>query len=762
MIFDSEGNPPDGGNELQDFIDRTARNLSYVNRELHPNLHFYICQVDEIWNTYAHTRQSPVDIISTIEEDHPEIVFHTNSINLFINQESYGVGYFPLGIKLPGESGGRLALHEFGHFFGLYHTFQYTGSPNFGCGIRLFPDHSPNPLCPPIGYGTCEDEDGDGEPDYGRCYGDFIADTRVDVYCNGALTNSSCIHEVNGEEYVYHPDYSNAMSYYYTTRIMLTSGQRNRVMEVFEDPDLGVPPIGGDMSILVNDEVPACDDIYIEEDFLPVAGDIHRMKYCASAGEFVASPFGWGELSIVYSFGQPDNAGFSWPRYVTNGRYEIVDLDNLIDARIDFSGMIPGNGIFISEWDSLKPNYDISILDILRIQRHLLGLEELPKPYYWIAADVNNTGTITTLDLIELQRIILGISDNLENTPPWRFIPKYSLSDDFDFALEFNDNPFSAIWEIEDSQYGYLSSPTTNSYLGDSNPNANDQYANVLHFPMKAEEQYFYDYDTWSYYAIKTGDVSDVCTDNVEDVRFWMDVDPHSCIDVSSPIKLTIEVDQMVDQLEGVQLTFNINKEACKFVSFKNNQEGLISADDINISEDKITIVWYNDYGETGSTLPMSLSQGDVLFELSVIPRKEVCDLRDMIALSDSQNNMGITHFNDDTEGQNRSIPAFLNELALKLTHHEVETPDRNIEVFPNPIGENNNELNFTVEMNTPTPINIQLWDVFGNNIYHEFQEDEVSGEVPIPINVSDFMPGMVYYLVEIDGELHSGYFIKM
>ena len=64
----------------------------------------------------------------------------------------------------------------------------------------------------------------------------------------------------------------------------------------------------------------------------------------------------------------------------------------------------------------------ISTLDILIIQRHILGATIFTSPYKVIAADVNNDQNITAIDLITLRKIILGSIEELPNgQTPWRF-----------------------------------------------------------------------------------------------------------------------------------------------------------------------------------------------------------------------------------------------------------------------------------------------------------------------------------------------------
>ncbi len=100
-------------------------------------------------------------------------------------------------------------------------------------------------------------------------------------------------------------------------------------------------------------------------------------------------------------------------------------------------------------WDGLYPNADetitpfldetpmrgVSTLDLILISKHILGDKLLDSPYKMIAADVNNSGTISVLDLIQLRKLILGIYTEFPVNTSWRFV---------DASYQFpNGNPFS-------------------------------------------------------------------------------------------------------------------------------------------------------------------------------------------------------------------------------------------------------------------------------------------------------------------------------
>jgi len=72
----------------------------------------------------------------------------------------------------------------------------------------------------------------------------------------------------------------------------------------------------------------------------------------------------------------------------------------------------------------------VTTADIVRIQRHILGLEPISSPYKMIAADVNRTKSVTARDISDLRKLILGITQEIPGNRSWRFVPaSYSFSD---------------------------------------------------------------------------------------------------------------------------------------------------------------------------------------------------------------------------------------------------------------------------------------------------------------------------------------------
>ncbi|MBC7884225.1 MAG: T9SS type A sorting domain-containing protein [Saprospiraceae bacterium] len=79
----------------------------------------------------------------------------------------------------------------------------------------------------------------------------------------------------------------------------------------------------------------------------------------------------------------------------------------------------------------------VSTLDLVMVQRHILGIQKIESPYKLLAADVNNSRSITASDLVNLRKLILGITLEFENNTSWRFVPNEYIFEDPEFPFDF-------------------------------------------------------------------------------------------------------------------------------------------------------------------------------------------------------------------------------------------------------------------------------------------------------------------------------------
>ena len=101
----------------------------------------------------------------------------------------------------------------------------------------------------------------------------------------------------------------------------------------------------------------------------------------------------------------------------------------------------------------------ISTRDLVFMQRHLLGKEELDTPYKRIAADVNGDADISVNDIVELRRLILGVYDELPSNNSWRFV-------DADYVFPDPSDPFTPAFPEKYVIDNFLSNMADINFVG--------------------------------------------------------------------------------------------------------------------------------------------------------------------------------------------------------------------------------------------------------------------------------------------------------
>jgi hypothetical protein len=87
-----------------------------------------------------------------------------------------------------------------------------------------------------------------------------------------------------------------------------------------------------------------------------------------------------------------------------------------------FSPMTHGGTYHIVPFKDGDDMNGVSTLDVVMIQRHILGIEKLKTPYQVIAADANKSESVTAADLTEIRKLILGNIPSFPNNTSWRFV----------------------------------------------------------------------------------------------------------------------------------------------------------------------------------------------------------------------------------------------------------------------------------------------------------------------------------------------------
>ncbi len=100
-----------------------------------------------------------------------------------------------------------------------------------------------------------------------------------------------------------------------------------------------------------------------------------------------------------------------------------------------------GNYAVAPKKDS-DPLNGVSTLDIILMQQHILGVKTFENPYQYIAGDVNNSGKISSVDLVQLRKLILGFYDEFPDNTSWRMV-------DAEYEFPLNSDPLAQAFPEE-------------------------------------------------------------------------------------------------------------------------------------------------------------------------------------------------------------------------------------------------------------------------------------------------------------------------
>ena len=137
------------------------------------------------------------------------------------------------------------------------------------------------------------------------------------------------------------------------------------------------------------------------------------------------------------------------------------------EGQFSFQGMNNNQEYSLSADHTDKYDNGVSTLDLVMIQRHILGSQKLNSPYQIIAADANADTKVSASDLVELRKIILGVKDKLDNNKSWRFVDANQS-----FADPSKPFPFSEIVKVNFQGTSVLNNNLKGIKIGDVNESA--------------------------------------------------------------------------------------------------------------------------------------------------------------------------------------------------------------------------------------------------------------------------------------------------
>jgi hypothetical protein len=342
----------------------------------------------------------------------------------------------------------------------------------------------------------------------------------------------------------------------------------------------------------------------------------------------------------------------------------------------------------------------VSTLDLVLIQKHLLGIEPFTQPDRFIAADANNSQSITAIDLVVLRKLILNLIDTLPGHRNWIFYPtEYVFPDPVDpWALPDSLPPgIFAHYVVIDNENETDSVDFTGVKVGDVNYSANP---NIISLVSRSELPRI----LWSTEAkaYAPGDLIEIPVFNTG--SSW---------------------------ITGFQ--FTLSDPDLEFLGITGGKAD-IAEDEYALMNDHLTASWF-------SIQPISIHSGDVLFTIKARARAE----------GNLQKSLQLT--SDITEAE-----VYDNRETTSLPKLSFFPPEKDQILLypcePNPwsaVG----KIPFYLQK--ATSLNFRVYTVNGTQVFAE-RKYYLSGYHELKLNAEEIPgSGLLYYILQSDTESAGG-----
>ncbi len=112
-------------------------------------------------------------------------------------------------------------------------------------------------------------------------------------------------------------------------------------------------------------------------------------------------------------------------QYISNVEVKLTgDLSQyIVGSKFSFEDLPLGSDLEVTPSKTTDPLNGVSTLDMVQITNHILGKKLLDSPFKLLAADVNQSKTITGGDLVKIRKLILHVVDEFDDVDSWEFLP---------------------------------------------------------------------------------------------------------------------------------------------------------------------------------------------------------------------------------------------------------------------------------------------------------------------------------------------------
>ncbi len=378
---------------------------------------------------------------------------------------------------------------------------------------------------------------------------------------------------------------------------------------------------------------------------------------------------------------------------VENVKVDLIN-SNALSATTNFNGeyaftkMKVGGNYIISPLKNDDWLNGVTTADIVKIQKHILGIEELDTPYKMIAADVNNSGAVSTKDISDLRKLILGISTTIPTNTSWKFIDEL-----------YN---FASVATALDEQY-----PTSYNI---SQLNS-DMHVNFV--------------------AVKIGDVNNSA--KTRGFGAGQSRDNHAlslyCENISMQAGKEYEIDVIAENMEnysGVQFTIEFQNSKVEVLDILSTADNAIKSENfsmLNAGRGKVSLSWNGE-----------LANHKKFMKIKVLAKENI-DIADVLYLGSSVTPAISIAANESSEGKVNWSVRGISKTDFIVLQNE-----------PNPWKD---KTSIGMMLNESGPVTLTVYDLTGKVHYQATQQMQKGFQEWILENKQLGVSGVLYYQVD-------------
>ncbi|MEZ4961255.1 MAG: hypothetical protein R2830_15620 [Saprospiraceae bacterium] len=165
-----------------------------------------------------------------------------------------------------------------------------------------------------------------------------------------------------------------------------------------------------------------CDSLGLRTATLYVTDAAGNQASCTAGLEIIKTSFQFeceplDDYPISGFIKTPENEGIANVEVAGQTGTSLTDANGFY---LVYSQNLPAT---VAPYKNNDPLNGVTTFDIVLLNKHILGVQPLNSPYKIIAADVNNSKTVTTFDAVLIRQLILNIIQSFPNNTSWRFVP---------------------------------------------------------------------------------------------------------------------------------------------------------------------------------------------------------------------------------------------------------------------------------------------------------------------------------------------------